>query len=1069
MRKKRPQCTILFTLALLFSPLVALAQTSLILASGAAVAGSPVSLNLSLSSPSGMTVSALEWTVTYPASASNISVSAGPALTAAGKTLTCAAVSAGYSCVATGMNANAIANGVIATVSGTVSGSAAINIGISGATASTPGGEPSSVAATSGTVIVSAPITMGPLACNPASLNPGAEATCTVTLSGPTGSSGAQVTLATTGSIGIAANSLAIAAGSGSGTFTATAGQFSSNQTATVTASLNGSSSNASISLVAPPLISSLQCAAPTLASNASTSCTVTLTSAAPTGGASVAIAGAIPNVLTLPASVTVPATATTASFTATTSAISSAQTATVTASLNGSSESATLSLTVPVLVSSLQCAAATLTSNTSTSCTVTLSGAAPTGGISITISGAIPNLLTLPASVTVPAGATTASFTASAGTISSTQATTITASLNSSSKAAASLSLTAPEAISSITCGASVLSPQTSTSCTVTLTQPVPSGSSASVSVSSSNPILIVSQSGLTVAAGTSSVVFTAQAGAFSSNQTASLSATLNGNSKAFTISLTAFGSLSFFACTPLTVAPGGSGSCSVVLSAPLPAPSTVVLTASSAALSAPSSVTIPSGAVSASVNYTIGTTLTGWPTITASFGGVSRTIVITVTTSAAAATPALAGKSHSTGHITPIALSCDYPFLAGGHRMGCELQLNAPSPTGSVEIALANSARNLTMPATIGVRAGQSRIRFEVAADPAAPQEAVTLEARIGSESVRSSLALLPSDTPNLIVPSETAGTPRSPIRFTVAASDPQGLGVNLAASGLPAGAVFDANSGVLQWLPTNRDLGVHDVVFTATNTLGAATSKTVKLYVDSGQPVAATLENGAGSSAPAGCSPGSVATIRGRSLFNGAVTASDRSGSSDNLGGTRARVNGSYATLLFASANRVDLLCPANMAGTPLVITVETASGKSNELHSVMQVSAPGLLTADGSGTGQALAAQTGSLDIAAVPNARFSSKPALPGDTVSFLATGIDCSPQTASNLNFTVGQDRVSVIGLKPLAGHAGICEIQAPIPGGVIGDAVPVTLLLVQGNGLEVTSNQTTIGIAAQR
>jgi uncharacterized protein (TIGR03437 family) len=292
---------------------------------------------------------------------------------------------------------------------------------------------------------------------------------------------------------------------------------------------------------------------------------------------------------------------------------------------------------------------------------------------------------------------------------------------------------------------------------------------------------------------------------------------------------------------------------------------------------------------------------------------------------------------------------------------------------------------------------------------------------------------------------------------------------LDVNLAASGLPAGASFDAKSGALQWSPTNKDLGVHDVAFTATNTLGAATTKTVKLYVDSGQPVAATLENGAGSMAPAGCSPGSVGTIRGRSLFNGSAAASDWSGSSDNLGGTRVLVNGSYAALLYASANRLDLLCPNAAAGTPLLLTVETETGPSNELYSAMRASAPGLLTADGSGSGQALAAQTGSLDLAAVPNARFSGKPALPGDTVSFFATGIDCSPQTVPNLNLTLGQDRVSVAGLKPLAGHAGICEIQAPVPAGVIGDAVPVTLLLVQSDGQEIASNQTTIGIAARQ
>jgi uncharacterized protein (TIGR03437 family) len=80
----------------------------------------------------------------------------------------------------------------------------------------------------------------------------------------------------------------------------------------------------------------------------------------------------------------------------------------------------------------------------------------------------------------------------------------------------------------------------------------------------------------------------------------------------------------------------------------------------------------------------------------------------------------------------------------------------------------------------------------------------------------------------------------------------------------------------------------------------------AKTTKLYVDSGLPVVTHLENGAGSSAPAGCSPGSVAALRGRSLFAGTEPASDSSGASGDLGGTRVLVNGVYTAVLYASAD-------------------------------------------------------------------------------------------------------------------------------------------------------------------
>ncbi len=327
---------------------------------------------------------------------------------------------------------------------------------------------------------------------------------------------------------------------------------------------------------------------------------------------------------------------------------------------------------------------------------------------------------------------------------------------------------------------------------------------------------------------------------------------------------------------------------------------------------------------------------------------------------------------------------------------------------------------------------------------------------------------MALLSSNAPDLVVPAEAAGTPRSPIAFTVAGTDAQGLDVRLAAAGLPRTAAFDPKSGALQWTPDESDLGVHEVEFTAANALGASTTKSVKIYVDSGLPILARLENGAGSGAPAGCSPGSVATIRGRSLFSGTTAAYDPSGHSDNLGGTRILVNGVPTAVLFASSTRVDLLCPIAAAGTPLAISVETTAGKSRELQTSMRESVPGLFTTNGEGTGQALATQDGSLDLAAIPNARFAAKLALPDDMVSFRATGIDCDAQTAARLSLMLGTYLVPVATATPASGYAGVCEITARVPS-VAGDAIPVKLVLLQNDGQQVESNEGMIGVTARQ
>ena len=87
---------------------------SLSLASGSALKGTSLSLNLSLSAATNAPAS-LQWTVSYPpAAVSSVSIAAGSALTSAGDTLTCAPGSGTLTCMATGMNVKAISSGVVA-------------------------------------------------------------------------------------------------------------------------------------------------------------------------------------------------------------------------------------------------------------------------------------------------------------------------------------------------------------------------------------------------------------------------------------------------------------------------------------------------------------------------------------------------------------------------------------------------------------------------------------------------------------------------------------------------------------------------------------------------------------------------------------------------------------------------------------------------------------------------------------------------------------------------------------------------------------------------------------------
>jgi len=191
-----------------------------------------------------------------------------------------------------------------------------------------------------------------------------------------------------------------------------------------------------SISIAAPAAvagISSLSCGAGSLASNGSTTCTATMSAAAPAGGATVSLSSNCAP-LAVPASVTVAGGATAAAFTATSGTVSASQTGTIQATYSSVSKTASIALTAPAAtptptptptapvstgpaLGSFTCTPTTLASGASAACTVKLSTGAPTGGATIALSSSS-TALTVPASAGVSWSNVSARFTAKAGTI---------------------------------------------------------------------------------------------------------------------------------------------------------------------------------------------------------------------------------------------------------------------------------------------------------------------------------------------------------------------------------------------------------------------------------------------------------------------------------------------------------------------------------------------------------------------------------------------------------------------------------------------------------------------------
>ena len=479
-----------------------------------------------------------------------------------------------------------------------------------------------------------APTLVSTLACNPTSVNAGAPSACTITLSQAAPAGGSAVGLSSNNTALTVPASVTVPANSTSATFSATVGTIATTQSATVTATLNGASQSASLSMVAPVLVSALTCNPTTLNANASSTCTVSLNQAAPPAGATVALSGNNA-LLTVPATVSVAAGAMSAPFTATAENIATSQSVTVTASLNNGSQTASLSLAAPVLVSTLACNPGVMVSGNASTCTVTLNQPAASGGSIVALSDNS-SLVTLPANVTVPAGVTSATFTATAEAKIAKLTVALTATLDGASQTTSLLVLPTP-AVSSLSCNPTSLTSGSSAACTVTLSRDVYALREVQLNANSS---LLTIPTSLSVASGTASATFTAIAGVVTTSQSGTITAGLDtaGVSSSISTTLNLSPVLpSALSCDTTSLTAGSTSTCTLTLSSPAPTGGvTVAVSSDGPALTVPPSVNIPA---SASTGTFAVTAATGSPSgkstvaVSASLFGASQSASFTVT----------------------------------------------------------------------------------------------------------------------------------------------------------------------------------------------------------------------------------------------------------------------------------------------------------------------------------------------------------------------------------------------------------------------------------------------------
>lgn len=808
---------------------------SLVLDSGTAASDGTATLNLRLTSLPGSEPAALQWNFSYASNVRSISATAGSAATLAGKSLTCSSAAGSYSCLLTGMNANAITIGTVAVISVNLSPSVGgAWIGMTGMAAS---------------------------------------------------ASGDPIPMATVGG--------------------------------TITGGLTG---------VAPSVgVSALQCNPTTVTSGAVTSCTVTLSTAAPAGGTTVTLS-ADNSALITPGLVTVAPGSTTATFVTIVGSVTTIQTAVLTATANGGSK--------PVAL--------------------TLLGSAPTTSSSIWNPSAAPRTMfdnTLPVELGLKFQSSVAGFITGVRFYKGPQSTGLHIG-HLWSKSGALLA-------------------------TTTFTNETASGWQQAnfllpVAISANNTYVISYY--LTQGQFADDVSYFEDSGVTNGVLTALRDGVDGGNS------VYQYGQSGF----PSSTWESSNYWVDVVFS--------------------PNNTASPKSFISAAESIDIG---------------------------------------EPTGTKDGASFSCSPNTVNAGSSFTCEVNSVVPI-TADVEIT--PSSTDLRMPASISPRVDQHSFAFRGYVDERAPQGSVIISAMVNGQLIESTISILAGNSPIIHLPEHQLAKLGSPVAFIVSAKDPSDQPVDLSVSGLPAGASFDPRLGRFQWTPTELQNGTYRLTFTATNRAHVSSAKQLRVDAGSGIPMVSN-------SSPA--VPGSVVRLSGRWL-GPVVATSDLAGSSLEVAGTKVKVNGVYVPVLSASQREITFLCPDGQPGDTLEIVAETPAGSAQAVQANLQEAYPAVLSTY----------HTGTTNLVTVRDVRGDGYPAQPGDLVTMRVTGL------GNQLPFLVriGDVPAAVRSVTSVFRNAGTWDVQVEVPSSVpYGDTVPVQIQSTLSTGKAVESRLASLAIEALR
>jgi hypothetical protein len=414
-----------------------------------------------------------------------------------------------------------------------VSGGGTITASSGVFTATTPGG-PFSVTATVGSAANTASVTVvsvgvvKSIALSASSVNAGQTVTATVTLAASVTTSTVITLISSNANVASIPATLTIPAGMTSGTATITTFAVSTNTAVTVNAATNGTTASVKLTVISLPFVTGLSIAPSTVFAGVSATATVTINEGAPAGGKLVALSSSNTAAASCPANVTVPAGATSTTFSITTSVVASSASATITAVGGGGTQSA--SITVNPVPFTLKLSTSSINAGQTVTGTITLPQSTSTATI-VTLSSSNASVAATQASITVPAGTTTSPFTISTYAVLSNTNVVLMGTTNGYS-ASAGLTVIAQPFVTGLSISpSSVVGGSTATG-TVTISVAAPSGGKL-IALSSSSTGVASSASIVTVPAGSTSTTFPITTSTVSTNSSATITAVGGGGTQ--------------------------------------------------------------------------------------------------------------------------------------------------------------------------------------------------------------------------------------------------------------------------------------------------------------------------------------------------------------------------------------------------------------------------------------------------------------------------------------------------------------------------------------------------------